>query len=196
MTTKNELIEQLKRILNASHVLTDLEDRYVYSFEKIFMEPVYPLPDIVVKVSSLKEAEGISELVEKENAQLIKRGEQLSSTLKNSTKPLILLDDKKIPKYENIENVGDKGEIIKNLHELHRAGHGTSRNFALAIKTLFLEKTLTNCHQCTTCSAYCTVNPSFDGIETWSSKGRALLIRGMMKGELAVSKKMVDVLYT
>ncbi|MFX1252616.1 MAG: (Fe-S)-binding protein [Promethearchaeota archaeon] len=197
MKPKDQLIEELKRILKENSVLIDMEDRYVYSFEKIFMEPAYPLPDIVVKVTSLKEAEEISELVEKEDAQLIKRGEQLSSFLKNLKKLLILLDDTKISTYKStIESIRDNGEIINNLRELHRAGHGTSRNLALAIKTLFLEKTLNKCHQCTTCSAYCTVNPSFNGIETWSSKGRALLIRGMMKGELTVSKKLVDVVYT
>ncbi|MFX1538430.1 MAG: hypothetical protein ACFFDI_29920, partial [Promethearchaeota archaeon] len=74
MKSKDQLIEELKRILKENSVLTDIEDRYVYSFEKIFMEPAYPLPDIVVKVSSLKEVEELSELVEKEGVQLIKRG--------------------------------------------------------------------------------------------------------------------------
>ncbi|MFX0185523.1 MAG: (Fe-S)-binding protein, partial [Candidatus Hodarchaeota archaeon] len=46
------------------------------------------------------------------------------------------------------------------------------------------------------CSGYCTVTPSFNGIETWSSKGRMLLIRGLMKGELEFSDKAIDVIYT
>ncbi|MFX1387718.1 MAG: (Fe-S)-binding protein, partial [Promethearchaeota archaeon] len=49
--------------------------------------------------------------------------------------------------------------------------------------------------QCTTCSGYCTVSPSFNGIETWSSKGRMLVIRGIMKGDLTFSDKIVDILF-
>jgi len=55
MEYKNQIADKLKQILNESQVLTDLEDLYVYSFEKVFLNQNYPKPDIVVKVYSLKE---------------------------------------------------------------------------------------------------------------------------------------------
>ena len=50
-----ELINQLKQFLKENNILTDLEDRYVYSFEKIFLDQTYPTPDIVVRISSLED---------------------------------------------------------------------------------------------------------------------------------------------
>jgi len=67
---------------------------------------------------------------------------------------------------------------------------------ALALRTLFLDKNLAKCEECKTCSGYCTVASSFGGVETLSSKGRVLIVRGLQDEELAISKKVVDILYT
>ncbi len=196
MDSKNRIIEQLNRILKESQVLTDLEDRYVYSFEKIFLDQTYSKPDIIVRVSSLKEEKEVIELLEKENAILVKRGEEASSFNDKTSKVLILLDNVKIPKLENYsEKIGEKDDIITKFNELHIAGYGTYRNLALMVQNLLYGKTLNKCQQCITCSGYCTVSPSFNGVETWSSKGRMLIAKGIMNGELNFSDKIVDILY-
>jgi len=193
---KQKFIEQLKRILKESQVITDLEDRYIYSFEKIFLDQAYPTPDIVVRVSSLKEEKKILDLAEKHNAVVIKRGKEPSSLTSKTSDIIILLDKVKMPKLESyIQKLGEKDEIIKNIYELHRNGHGTYRNLALAVQNLFFGKTLNKCQQCITCSGYCTVSPYFNGVETWSSKGRMLIARGIMKGELNFTDKIIDILY-
>ncbi|MFW9991069.1 MAG: (Fe-S)-binding protein [Candidatus Odinarchaeota archaeon] len=197
MESKNEITEQLNRILKEDRVLTDIEDRYVYSFEKIFEKPAYPAPNIVVKVFSLEEEEEISKLAEKEGFLLIKRGKKLTPSLITGARSIIMVDDVKVPELavikESIENHSGITETIKNIH---RNPLNTRLNRALALKHLFSGKTTYKCHECTTCSDYCTVNASFNGIETWSSRGRALLIRGMMRGEINVSNKIADILYT
>ena len=68
MNSKNRITEQLKRIVKEDQVLTDLEDRYVYSFEKLFLDRIDIKPEIIVKVFSLKEENEVKEFIEKEDA--------------------------------------------------------------------------------------------------------------------------------
>jgi len=192
----DSLIEELRKTLEEDLVLTDFEDQYVYSFEKIFLNPAYPKPDIIIRAPSLKAENIISDLAEKYNALLLKRGEKFESSLKNDSRILILLDNVKIPKLEKcIEEEKEKKETIKSIYEIHEKGYGTYRNLTLAVKHIFLGKALNKCQQCSTCTGYCTVSPSFKGIETWSSKGRMLITRGIMKGELTYSDKIINTLY-
>lgn len=196
MVSQKTLIEQLKQTSTKIHVLTDLEDRYVYSFEKIFMDQAYPMPDIVVKVYSLDQKEKILKIVGKENVTLIQRGDLLHSTFM-SPNTIILLDDVKIPTLDsNVTNEREKSDLNEYLSELRHIGHGTYRNFALAVQTLFLQKFDNTCLQSSICSDYCTVTPCFDGIETYSARGRGLLIKGVMKGELNLTNKITNILYT
>ncbi|MFX1288700.1 MAG: 4Fe-4S dicluster domain-containing protein, partial [Promethearchaeota archaeon] len=197
MESKNQIVDKLKQILKESQVLTDLEDIYVYSFEKVYLNQNCPKPDIVVKVHSLKEENEVMELAKKENAVLIKRGEKFSSSIHKPSHPLILLDNLKIPKLENCyEKLTESERLITNLRKLHINEYGTYQNLVLAIQNLLFSGTLNKCQQCVTCSGYCTIAPSFKGVETWSSKGRMLIGRGIMNGELTLSKKIVDILYS
>lgn len=185
------MIDQLKQIVKPEQVLTDPEDLYVYSFEKIFAKQ-NSVPDTVVKAVSHEEVQKILELAENEGFTVVRRGEVINS--RNVRKPLVLLDDVPAPELEKIPLRRD--EITEILKEIRGRGHGTPRNLALALKTLLLEKNLAKCDECKTCSGYCTVASSFEGTETWSSKGRALIARGLQNGELATSKKLVEILYT
>ena len=196
MNSKNGIINQLNQILKKNQILTDLEDLYVYSFEKIFLDQTHIKPDIVVRVSSLKEESEVKKLAEKDDNILIERGNSLSPTINEVSRPLILLDNAEIPKLENCaDEMRQKEEFITNLNKFPISGYGTYRNLASAVQNLLLGKTLNKCQHCITCSGYCTVSPSFNGVETWSSKGRMLITRGIMKGELIFSDKVIDTLY-
>ncbi|MFX1555600.1 MAG: (Fe-S)-binding protein [Promethearchaeota archaeon] len=197
MNSTIRITEQLKQIVKEDQILTDLEDIYVYSFEKIFLDRFDIQPDIIVRVSSLKEENEVKKLIEKEGAILIERGKiNLQTTIKSS-KNIVLLDNVEIPTLKNcINDIKTKNESITKFDKFDIKWIGTYRNLAFAIQNLFLGKTLTKCQQCTTCSGYCTVSPSFNGVESWSSKGRMLITRGIMKGDLNFSKKIVEILYT
>lgn len=197
MNSKDRITEQLKRIVKKDQVLPDLEDRYVYSFEKIFLDRFDIQPDIIVRVSSLKEENEVKRFIEKEDAILIERGKVLSHIGNKSSKNLVLLDNVEIPTLKNcINEIRKKDGSIAKFEKLDIKGYGTYRNLAFAIQNLFLGKILTKCQQCTTCSGYCTVSPSFNGVESWSSKGRMLITRGIMKGDLEFSNKIVEILYS
>lgn len=185
-----QVIERLKRIVKPEQILTDPEDLYVYSYEKIFEKQNSEL-DIIAKTLSPKEAQEILELADKEGFTVVTRGEK--TNCQSLGKPRVLLDD--IPTPELKRGPSKNGEITEISEDIHERGLGTPKNLALALKTLFLQSTLAKCEKCRTCSGYCTVASSFRGVETWSSKGRLLIAKCAQNGELAVSKKVVDILY-
>ncbi|MCK4482066.1 (Fe-S)-binding protein, partial [Candidatus Bathyarchaeota archaeon] len=186
-----QVTERLKQIVKPNQILTDPEDLYVYSFEKIF-EKQKPKPDIVVKTLSSEKTKEILTLARKDGFTVIKRGEMIIQ--QRIRKPLVLLDDVPAPELKKIRV--KRGEITELLKEIRKKGHGSPRNMALALKTLFLEKNLAKCKECKTCSGYCTVASSFEGVETWSSRGRTLIIRALQNKELRISKKIIDILYS
>jgi len=194
--TKTSIAEDLKRIVGPKNVLTDIEDLYVYSYEHFFRKQQYPKLDLVLRVSSNEQAQKVLELAKKEGFTVIRRSAGKIEVSGSARSPIVLLDDAIPPKLEILSTVVEKDRIAEHAKEIYRAGHGTFRNFALALKTLFMKMPASKCLDCTTCSGYCTVMPSFNGVETWSSKGRALLIRGFSSGDLQPSRKLIDVLYT
>ncbi len=197
MNSKNEIIEKINSILEEGQILTDLEDLYVYSFEKIFLEQNYIKPDIVVRTSSLSEENKLKKLAKKEDFLLIERGKNIKKSMIGASTPLILLDNVEIPQLESCySEIDQKEDYITTLKTFPIRGYGTYRNLALAVQNLLLGKVLNKCQKCTTCSGYCTVSPSFNGVETYSSKGRMLITRGIMKGDLSFSDKVVDILYS
>jgi glycolate oxidase len=192
MEVQKALIEQLIQTSSEIHVLTDLEDRYVYSFEKIFLNQAYPLPDIVIKVYSSDQKEKILKIIKKEKLTIIQRGDLLPSSF-TSSQPIILLDDVKVSTPG--ANVTNEIKTSEHLSEFRWKKYGNYRNYVLAAQRFFLNKFENTCLQTSICSDYCTVTPSFNGIETYSSRGRGLLIRGVIKGELKLTPKIVDILY-
>lgn len=185
------VIEQLKQIVTPEKILTDYEDLYVYSFEKIF-EKRNPTPDIVVKTLSKEEVKRILESAREIGFTVIQRGETVNN--QKIKKPLVLIDNIPLPELKTISP--RKSKINGISKEIREKGYDTPRNLVFALKTSFLGKNFAECLECKTCSGYCTVAQSFEGIETWSSKGRTILIRGLQNEELPISKKVIDILYT
>jgi Fe-S oxidoreductase len=196
MSSKNNTLKYLTEIVGAKNVLTDIEDLYVYSYEHFFRSQRYPKLDVVVRVSSREQAQKVLELARKEGFTVIRRGAGKAEVLGSARSSMVLLDDVSPPKLEIMSMMDEKERMAEYTREICRAGFGTFRNFALALKALFVKMPARKCLECATCSGYCVVTPSFGGVETWSSKGRALLIRGFSSGELKPSRKLIDVVYT
>jgi len=194
--TKATIVANLRELVGPQNVLTDIEDLYVYSFEHFFKKRRYSKLDLIVRINSDKQIEQVIELARKERFTVIRRSDGKINIFGSIRAPIVLLDDAVPPKLEIPMKAQGKGQTVELVDEIHRAGHGTSRNYALALKSLFRGLPARQCLDCTVCSGYCTVTSSFNDVETWSSKGRALLMRGLSTGELQPSLKLIDVLYT
>jgi len=197
MPLKTSVIQCLKKILGEANVLTDAEDLYVYSFEQFFSERRrYPKLDAVVRVTSNEQAKDVMELAQRENIEIFRRGTKSNEVLQTKPTLTVLIDDANPPQLTRLLEGEEKELSAKFEEEIRKAGHGTFRNFAFALKSLFSGLPAQKCLDCQVCSGYCTVAPSLNGVETWSSKGRTLLTRALSTGELQPTPKLVDVLYT
>ena len=198
MPLNTSVIIGLKKIVGETNVLTDVEDLYVYSFEQFFNERKrYPKFDAVVRVTSAEQAKDIFELARNENIELFRRGVQNDTV--PSAKPTlrVLIDDVAAPQLDALQGTKEKESGRTEFEEeIHKTGYGSLRNYALALKSFFSDLPAQECIDCNLCSGYCTVASSFNGAETWSSKGRTLLTRALSSGELQPSPKLIDVLYT
>jgi len=190
------IVAGLREVVGPKNVLTDVEDRYVYSYEHFFKKRRYSELNLIVRVNSNEQAEQVMELAGKEKFTLIRRSDGKIKVSVSVSSPIVLLDDVVPPKLEIPKKAEEREQAAELVKEIFRAGHGTFRNYALALKSLFQGLPARQCLDCTVCSGYCTVASSFNDIETWASKGRALLMRGISTRELQPSPKLVDVLYT
>jgi len=196
LLSRNSLVESFKRIVGAKNVLTDPEDIYVYSFEHFFRERRYINLAAIVRVATEKELKKVEECARDTGVAVVRRSSWKQETNEQGKEATVLLDDTLQPELKIIGKEEGEERSSKLQKELEEAGHGTFRNFALALKSLFFSLPAQKCLNCQVCSGYCTVASSFNGVETWSSKGRTLLTRALSTGQLQPSPKLVDVLYT
>ncbi|MFB0523887.1 MAG: hypothetical protein ACETV1_09070, partial [Candidatus Bathyarchaeia archaeon] len=183
-TTRTSIAEDLRQVVGSENVLNDIEDLHVYSHEQLFRKPRYLELKIIVRTSSNKQAQQVMKIARKESFTVIRRSTGKVEVLGSARYPTVLLDDAVPSKLEIPREPEEKEVVAERARELSRAGHGTFRNFALALEALFMKVPASKCLECATCSGYCTVTQSFNGVETWSSKGRTLLIRGFSSGRL------------
>lgn len=201
--TKNGITKKLEQIIDSKRILTSPEDLYVYSFENIFEEPAYSNFDLVVKATSEDEIAQIEKLAEEEGFVVVRRGRDANLHELDKMKRYrgIILDTAPPPDITSFderlnERAREIGEARRKLEEMMRSVERSPKNLASVIEALFLDKMILQCRDCEVCTGYCTVSPPFDHVETWSAKGRYLLTRGFMRGDLKPSKKLADVFYS
>jgi len=139
MSLKNRVIQRLKKIAGEAKVLTDAEDLYVYSFEQFFNERRrYPKLDAVIRVDYEKQAEKILELARKESVDIFRRSSKNIEALQANPKVTVLIDDVPQRQLDALSGMEEKRPRNTELEdEIRRAGHGSFRNFALALKSFF-----------------------------------------------------------
>ena len=195
MTGRNILLNNVKETVGAENVLTDPEDILVYSFEHFFRERKYTNLAAVVRATNEEELK-IEEFAQNKGFVVVRRSGWKQEASEQSRAAVVLLDDTIQPELKILSKDERKECLSEHQEELEKAGHGSFRNFAFALKSFFSGLPAQKCLDCKVCSGYCTVASSFKGVETWSSKGRTLLTRALSNGELQPSPKLVDVLYT
>jgi Fe-S oxidoreductase len=199
MLSKTRLIDGLNQIVGAEKVLTDTEDIYVYSFEQFFREKRYTNLIAVVRVSTETELKKIEELAQDEGVNVVRRSCWKPELREQKTPETVLIDDVSQPELEVIGKQIRKQYPFEFEKELLANGNDTlavARARAFALKSFYSSLPAQIYLNGDVCSGYCTVASSFNGIETWSSKGRTILTRAFNSLDLQPSTKLVNVLYT
>lgn len=208
-----ELKEKLEGALGeeAKHrILSGREDRYVYSFGKIFLqrdlsfwkEEGRRIPDIVVKVKSSEEADLVRQLSLENGCIPIYRDSILNPeprvegrrVLIDFTAPLYPpTPEKRMPAGPSKEELLIGGVRLK----MNSAPDPIPNSNAIPLKMPSRDDLPEKCKEHSPCKGYCPIGQTvYDDIETWSSKGRYLISRGLLRGEIKHSKKVSDILYS
>jgi len=197
MSLGSNFIDEFKRIVGAANVLTDPEDIYVYSFEHFFRKKRFRNLSAIIRVTTQKELRQATEFANEKGVAVYRRSSSAQDLREQDKSAIILLDDVTPPTLNVVSSrKKDKEQLSKFEKELAETGYGSFRNFATALKSFFTSLPAQKCLVCDVCTGYCTVSSSFNGVETWSSKGRTLLTQALFKGELQPSPKLADVLYS
>ncbi len=202
MMLKSNIIRKLGEIVDPNRILVRPEDIYVYSFEKIFEDRIRSNFGAVVKTKSKDEITQIEKLADIEGFTVVRReGNVNFKEIGKRINKVVLLDTAPPPDVADFDEKLRKraeriGETKDKLLNLMRSQERSYKNLTFIIENLLKEKMIFQCDECDICSSYCTVSPCFDYIETTSAKGRYLLTRGLMRGEVKPSKKLADVLYS
>jgi Fe-S oxidoreductase len=187
----DNIINELVKILGPDIVLTSTEDRYVYSHKGAFGMNRTDMPIAVLRADVIPEK--LMKRVAGLGVHIVASSEAQADCLQEG-KPYVILDDQEplnakalLMKLEEHDEEGEKarhilrGSIPFNrwFTEYIKAGEG----FRVGERSEE-EKD------------FCVVQRFFGGVETHSAKGRLLVSKGLLNGELEASDKVVDILYS
>jgi Fe-S oxidoreductase len=196
MSYRKSVIVEFSRIVGDANVLTEPEDIYVYSFEHFFRKKRFKNLAAVIRVANQKELQNVTEFAKEKGVIVSARSSLAQDLTEQGEVATILIDDVTPPTLNVVSRKTDEEQLCKFEKELAEAGFGSFRNFATALKSFFTGLPAQKCLDCDVCTGYCTVSSSFNGVETWSSKGRTLLTQALFSDELQPSPKLADVLYS
>jgi hypothetical protein len=188
-----ELLTELVNTFGSEKVLTEPEDLYVYSHDGAFGIQRQKLPVAILLLKSDEEKKTLKRFSEIYRVRIV-RDELYIKELGNSELPILFVDTKpSIDLYTLMERLGelerDRAErkqtlrMIKPLPQWYVSSLRSKDGYRIA------ERDAKD-------KGFCVVQPFFDGVETYSSKGRLLLSKGLLSGELGASERLVDSLFS
>jgi Fe-S oxidoreductase len=202
MTLRSNIVTKLREIASPNRVLVSPEDVYVYSFEKIFDDRRNSKPAIIVRTTAESAIKQMEKLADAEGFTLVRREENADlNRIRQANRTVVVLDSIPPPDIAEFDERRRKStkeirETRQKLLNLMRIRERSYKNLTALIETLLKDEMLSHCANCDVCTGYCTVAPYFDHVETWSAKGRYLLTRGFVQGEVQPSKRLADILYS
>jgi len=181
-----QLLARLVEALGAERVLAEPEDLYVYSRMGAFgVEETRP-PVAVLRISD-SEARGLASLVDGA-AQVVTLGEEAEPSL-----PTLLVDQGEPTSLEELER--GLAEVIRSRRETLRQSRESK---SLALQASAHLQSLDGyrlVERMADGSGFCVVQRFMGGHETFSAKGRLLLSRGLSRGDLDVTHRLVEAMY-
>ena len=183
-----QLLARLVEALGAEKVLAEPEDLYVYSRMGAFgVEETRP-PVAVLRLCE-SEARGLGSLVDGA-AQVVALGEEAEPSML----PTILVDRAEPTSLGELER--SLGEVTRSRRETLREAK-ESRSLALQASALFQSMDGYRLgERMSDGSGFCVVQRFMGGSETFSAKGRLLLSRGLSRGDLDVTPRLVEAMYS
>ena len=188
---RRNLTEWLQMEFGSGKVLVDPEDLYVYSFYGEFASKRHTNLVAVLRRLSKDEETRLNKIAEASRVRVIRTGEVWRG---ESDTPVLYVDSRTPPSRESL------AEGLRLMEEAEAEGKRMLRESTSLPERLVSSLRMTDGFRLRGIddpdNGYCIMQPHYDGVETYSSKGRLLFSRGLLEGELPVTTKLVDSLYT
>ncbi len=189
-----KILGDLVGAFGSEKVLSDPEDLYVYSFHGEFAIRRRETPLAVLRLCTEDEIKELDRILEGSEIRFARNDIYLEGGPGGFDVPFLLVDARE-PMTNSTLN-----ERLSELEEAQKGGKDKLRGDPPFPKWLVSSLTLRDGYRigerpgCD--DGFCAVQPFFDGVETFSSKGRLLLTRGLLKGELEATERLADSIYT
>jgi len=189
------LISELERILRPGKVLSRPEDIYVYSHYGAFGVNRATPPSAVLRVSSSSVYDNLKAITESYGLETIRHGENAARFGSSGLDVRYLIIDDQ----ESLDSLTLQRRVSEIDEEQRKAK--SSLRSSISFPHWFVDSQKSRdgfaVHERTGRERdFCVVQRFFDGVETYSSRGRLLLSRGLLGEEVEPSKRLVDSLYT
>jgi Fe-S oxidoreductase len=184
------ITDELIRILGLDIVLTSIEDRYVYSHRGAFGIKSMGMPIAVLRANAASSE--MRQLVEGLGIEVVADSEARVKG-HHEGKPYVILDDREPLDAKALSKKLDElSEKVLEGRQFLRSSIPLNLWFAEYLKTGEGFRVDERDDE----KDFCVVQRFFGGIETYSAKGRLLVSKGLFRGELEASEKVVDILYS
>jgi Fe-S oxidoreductase len=178
-------VRRLEKLFGRENVLTSREDLYVYSHVGPMGVERTPEPVAVLRVKA-EQAEDLRIGLKQLGLPVLRVGDPRPSV----GEPYLLLDDRAAPSL---------AELAEAVAERQRRGHESreaeEQTRSLPHVAAALLQSMEG-YRLDAESGYCVVQRSLGGAETYSSKGRLLLCRGLARGELEATDRLADCVFS
>jgi len=184
--TQATLLRRLKELHDAGKVLTATEDLYVYSHMGLMGVERVPEPLAVLRPEP-GHGGALTGAAEKLGLPIVRLSEP---HMIPQDEPYLLLDDGDALSLAGLEDAIIEQRRRRDENRDARKSVTSVPHFAVA----FLQSK--EGFRLEADAGYCVVHRFLDGVETYSSKGRLLLCRGLARGELTASERLVDSVFS
>jgi heterodisulfide reductase subunit D len=189
-----QLLEALAKAFNPGKVLTDPVDLYVYSFHGEFATRRLETPVAVLRRLSEGEEKELEVLARASGIQVIRNDETQMDGPGRVGTPIVILDSREPFTSSTLQE--RLTELEGTWAEGKQRLKGASSFADWFVSSLRMKDGYRIGERPGCDDGFCAVQPFLDGVETFSSKGRLLLTRGLLKGELEPTERLVDAVYT
>ncbi len=188
------LLEDLAKALGPERVLTDPVDLYVYSFYGEFATRRRETPVAVLRHLSEEEEKILERLTGESRIRVIRNDESEEGGPTRVGTPSVIVDSRE---------PFTPSKLLERLSELEEAEVEGKRRLKAAgsfadwlVSSLKTRDGYRLIERQGCDDGFCAVQPFLDGMETFSSKGRLLLTRGLLNGDVGVNDRLVHSIYT
>jgi Fe-S oxidoreductase len=188
---KKQLLSELQTILGEQNVLSQPEHLYVYSRFGEFGIKEIEEPLAVIRINSENELTKIQKLVKNFDFSIV-RNDHIEKNPEKPQKPFLLVDAQKPI------NIQDLSIRLKDLYEKKARLRSLKNNISFShwIVSMLQERDGYRLYDMDEDIGFCIVQSYFDNIQTYSAKGRLILAKAYLTGDLQESNLLSNSIFS